>query len=190
MIKMKNFLVILIVFSFLFITACVDNGNIGNPADSPTPSPTAEKTPTPARTVQKGDTVKVDYTGTLEDGTVFDSSKGREPLEFVAGAGQMIKGFDAAVIGMKEGEEKEISLKPEEAYGAFNPDLIKSIPREQLPQDQEPQVGMILVVSTVEGAQIPAKITEVDENSIKVNLNLELAGKTLIFKIKIVEIVE
>jgi len=140
--------------------------------------------------VKKGDKIKVHYTGTLDDGRVFDSSDGREPLEFVAGVGQMIKGFDAAVIGMKEGEEKEISIKPEDAYGAFNPDLIKTVPRDQLPPDQEPLVGMILVVSTAEGAQIPAKITEIDENTIKVNLNHELAGKTLIFDIKIVEIVE
>ncbi len=96
-------------------------------------------------TVKKGSKVKIEYTGTLDDGTVFDSSKkAGKPLEFEAGSGLVIKGFDKAIIGMKKGEEKEIKLKPAEAYGDHNPELKKNIPKEQLPKEPEPKVGMIL----------------------------------------------
>jgi len=138
--------------------------------------------------IKKGDKVKVDYTGTLEDGTVFDTSEGKQPLEFEAGSGQLIKGFDDAVIGMEQGEEKEIKISPEEAYGDIKPELLKKIPKEQLPKEPEPKAGMTLLMKTPDGKQFPAKITEVGESEITIDLNHPLAGKTLNFKFKIVGI--
>ena len=139
--------------------------------------------------VEKGSKVKVEYTGTLEDGTEFDSSvKHGKPIEFEAGSGQMIKGFDDAIIGMEVNEEKEITLKPEEAYGNPNPQMVKEVPREQLPKEEEPKEGMMLMVGLPNGAQIPAKIAEVGEETVKIDLNHPLAGKTLHFKLKVVEV--
>jgi FKBP-type peptidyl-prolyl cis-trans isomerase 2 len=138
--------------------------------------------------IKKGDKVKVEYTGTLEDGTVFDSSeKHGEPIEFEVGAGQMISGFDAAVVGMKKGEEKEITLQPSEAYGDTNPQLIQKIPREQMPKE-ELKPGMMLMVGLQSGQQIPAKITDVTDKEVTLDLNHPLAGKKLTFKIKIVSV--
>jgi len=138
--------------------------------------------------VKKGDKIKVDYTGTLEDGTVFDTSEGKHPLEFEVGEGKLIKGFDEAVIGMEKDEEKEVTLKPEEAYGPHNPESIKKIPRANLPADQDPQPGMMLMLKTPDGRQFPAKIVEADDKEVTIDLNHPLAGKTLKFKIKVVEI--
>ncbi len=139
--------------------------------------------------VKKGDKVKVDYTGKLEDGTVFDSSEGKQPLEFEAGSGMVIKGFDNAIIGMEKGEEKEVKIEKGDGYGDPNPDLVKKIPRDKLPPEPEPKPGMMLGMGTPDGKQIPAKITEVDDKEITIDLNHPLAGKTLNFKIKVVEIV-
>lgn len=137
--------------------------------------------------VKKGDKVKVEYTGKLEDGTVFDSSEGKEPLEFEVGSGMIIKGFDDAVTGMEKGEEKEITLKPEEAYGEPNPQLMKKVPKEQLPKEPEPKVGMMLALGTPDGKQIPARIAEIGDKEVTIDINHPLAGKTLIFKIKVVD---
>ena len=137
--------------------------------------------------IKQGDKIKVDYTGTLEDGTVFDTSEGKHPLEFTVGEGKIIKGFDSAVIGMEKDEEKEITIKPEEAYGDHNDQLIKKIPRDKLPKEQEPKPGMMLALKTPDGKQFPAKITEVTDKEISIDLNHPLAGKVLKFKIKIVE---
>lgn len=139
--------------------------------------------------VKKGDKVKVEYTGTLDDGTVFDSSeKHGTPLEFEVGAGQMIKGFDDSVNGMEKDEEKEITLKPEDAYGDPNPQLVKKVPKSQLPKDTEPKTGMMLAMSLPNGQQIPAKITEVADEEITIDINHPLAGKVLNFRIKVIEI--
>ena len=138
--------------------------------------------------IKKGNTIKVHYTGTLDDGTVFDSSEGGEPLQFEVGSGQLIAGFDTAVVGMKQGEEKTVKLLPEQAYGKHENDLMKKIPRSSLPQDREPQVGMVLGLSTPDGQQIPARIVEVTPADITIDLNHPLAGKTLNFKIRIVEV--
>ena len=134
--------------------------------------------------IKKGDKIKVEYTGTLDDGTVFDTSEGKQPLEFEAGAAQVIRGFDEAVIGMEEGGEKTIKLAQEQAYGPKNPEL--KIPRDKLPAGQEPKPGMMIGLQTPQGQQVPAKITEVTENEISIDLNHPLAGKNLTFKIKIV----
>ena len=139
-------------------------------------------------TIKKGDKIKVEYTGTFDDGTVFDSSEGKEPLEFEAGSGMVIKGFDEAVIGMEKGQEKEVKIKCKEAYGDPNPQLVKKIPRDKLPPEQVPKPGMMLAMGTPDGQQIPAKITAVDDKEITIDLNHPLAGKNLNFKLKIVEI--
>ena len=138
--------------------------------------------------IKQGDTIKVDYTGSLEDGQVFDSSEGKQPLEFEVGAGKIIPGFDKAVVGMEKGEEKEITIKPEDAYGQPRDDLQKEVPRSALPQDQEPKEGMGLMMNTPQGQQIPARIVKVTEENITIDLNHPLAGKTLKFKIKISEV--
>jgi peptidylprolyl isomerase len=138
--------------------------------------------------IKKGDKVKVEYTGTFDDGTVFDSSEGREPLEFEVGSEQVISGFDESVIGMEIGEEKDAKLAPSEAYGDSDPTLLKKIPREKLPPGEEPQPGMVLELVTPDGVRVPAKITEVTDKDVTIDLNHPLAGKTLNFKIKIVEI--
>ncbi len=138
--------------------------------------------------VKKGDKVKVEYTGTLDDGTVFDTSEGKQPLEFEAGSGQLIKGFDNAIIGMEKGQEKEIKLKPEEAYGQPDPRLTQKIPRDKLPPGQEPKVGMVLGLQAPDGKQVPARITEVNDKEVIIDLNHPLAGKNLNFKIKVIDI--
>lgn len=139
--------------------------------------------------VKKGDKIKVDYTGTFEDGTVFDSSeKHGQPLEFEVGGGQLVKGFDETVVGMEKGEEKEVTLKPEDAYGQPNPQLVQKAPREQFPKDQEIKPGMMIGVGLPDGRQIPALIKDVNDKEVTLDLNHPLAGKTLKFKIKVVEI--
>tara|TARA_Y100000310_G_scaffold285539_1_gene309083 strand:+ start:99 stop:530 length:432 start_codon:yes stop_codon:yes gene_type:complete len=139
--------------------------------------------------VEKGNKVKVEYTGTFEDGTVFDSSeKHGQPLEFEAGSGKVIPGFDNAIVGMEEGEEKEVTIEPKDAYGEPNPELLKKIPRDQLPKEQEPGVGMMLMMSLPNGAQMPAKIAEVNDTEVTLDLNHPLAGKVLKFKLKVVSI--
>ena len=139
--------------------------------------------------LKNGDKVKVEYTGSLEDGTVFDSSeKHGKPLEFEIGAGMIIPGFEKAVIKMKKGEKKVITLKPSEAYGDPNPQLTKKIPREHLPKEQDPKVGMVLIMGLPNGQQIPAKIIEVADKEVTIDLNHPLAGKTLKFEIKLVGI--
>ncbi|MBN2111926.1 peptidylprolyl isomerase [Candidatus Woesearchaeota archaeon] len=142
--------------------------------------------------VKKGDKIKVEYEGKLDDGTVFDSTgkHGGEPLEFEAGAGSVIKGFDNAVIGMKKGDEKEINLKPAEAYGEPNEQLVKKVPRSQFPEKMELKAGTMLALRAPNGMQIPAKITEVSDSEVTIDLNHPLAGKNLNFKIKIVGINE
>ncbi|MBS3155929.1 peptidylprolyl isomerase [Candidatus Woesearchaeota archaeon] len=138
--------------------------------------------------IKNGDKVKVEYEGMLDDGTIFDSSKKHgQPLEFIVGEGNVIKGFDNAVRGMKKGEEKKVKIKAKDAYGESNPQLIKKVPREQLPQKQEIKEGMVLVIGLPNGQRIPARIIEVLNKEITLDLNHPLAGKDLTFKIKVVE---
>ncbi|MFH1399753.1 MAG: peptidylprolyl isomerase [Candidatus Woesearchaeota archaeon] len=141
--------------------------------------------------VKTGDKIKVDYEGTFDDGTVFDSSTHGDhshPLEFEVGAKQVIPGFENAVLGMKKGEEKTFKLQPAEAYGDINAQLVRQIPRDKIPIDQEPKPGMMLIMQLPNGAQAPVKIAAVDDQSITLDLNHPLAGKVLNFKIKIVDI--
>ena len=135
--------------------------------------------------VEKGDTIKVEYKGTFETGEEFDSSaRSGTPLEFVAGAGRMIKGFDAAVIGMKLNGEKTVTLAPEEAYGQPDPSRIVEIKKENIPDFNSLEIGMT-VSSPQAGNGI---VTALDENSATVDFNGKLAGKTLVFWIKVVGI--
>ena len=138
--------------------------------------------------VETGDNIKVHYTGTLDDGSIFDSSKGREPLAFTAGAGQMIKGFDAAVIGMKVGEVKTITILAEDAYGPYNDELLLTFPRDKLPEGMEPKVNDRLALTQSDGRQVPVVVTEVTGEGIIVDANHELAGKDLTFEIELVEL--
>lgn len=139
--------------------------------------------------VGNGDKVKVEYKGTLDDGTVFDSSEAHgEPLEFEVGTGQIIPGFEEAIMGMEEGEEKEFRLEPSEAYGEHNPQLVKAVPRDKMPLDEEPETGMMLLTELPNGAKIPAVITDLTKEEVTIDLNHPLAGKTLTFEIKVIGI--
>ncbi len=138
--------------------------------------------------VESGNKVCVEYEGTLDDGTVFDSSQRHGcPLEFEIGSGQIIKGFENAIIGMKKGEEKEIKINPSEAYGDINPQLIKKMPRNQLPANTELKPGMVLALGLPNGMRMPVRITEVTDELVTLDLNHPLAGKTLTFKIKLLD---
>ncbi|MBG9376136.1 peptidylprolyl isomerase [Panacibacter sp. DH6] len=138
--------------------------------------------------VKNGDTVKVHYHGKLTDGTTFDSSEGREPLEFEVGAGMMIPGFDSGVVGMSVGEKKTINISAEEAYGPFQDDLLMEFPMDRFPPDMKPEVGMTLSMSNGQGQQFPVVITDVKEDAVVLDANHPLAGKELIFDIEMVNI--
>ena len=135
-----------------------------------------------------GDTVKVHYTGTLESGEVFDTSKEREPLEFKLGEGQLIPGFENAVIGMSEGESTQVDIPSDEAYGEAREDLVINVPKDQLPEDVEPQIGMQLQVNQPNGQPIPVRIIEVGETELTLDANHPLAGKDLSFDIELIEV--
>lgn len=143
--------------------------------------------------IANGDKISVEYTGMFENGEVFDSSihgDHSHPLEFVVGDGEVIGGFDKAVIGMEKGEEKEFTIEAKDAYGEYNPNLVQKIPREALPADQEPKVGMTLMVKSPDGREFPLRISKIEDDGISLDVNHPLAGKRLIFKIKILDIVE
>jgi peptidylprolyl isomerase len=132
---------------------------------------------------QKGDTVQVHYTGRLEDGEVFDSSEGGEPLQFEIGAGEVIQGFDEGVVGMNVDDEKQLDIESGNAYGERIEALVQTIPREGLNLDTEPTVGMNLVMQLPDGNQIPVAVTEVTPDSITLDANHPLAGQRLIFNV-------
>ncbi len=138
--------------------------------------------------MNQGDKVKVEYTGTLSDGTVFDSSDGKEPLEFIIGNGEVIAGFENAVKDMKLNQEKTIKIKPEDAYGQKNEQLIITVSRDRFPKDINIEVGGKLVLKSPQGQQIPAFVSEVNEDNLVIDLNHPLAGKELNFKLKVVGI--
>ena len=141
------------------------------------------------QTAKSGDTVKVHYHGRLEDGTTFDSSEGREPLEFEVGAGMVIKGFNDGVLGMKVGDKKTINIPVDEAYGPKNPDMLVEFPRANFPPDLVPEVGMQLTMTTADGRPIPVIIAEVKPETVLLDANHQLAGEPLIFDLELVEIV-
>ncbi|MEJ2191377.1 MAG: peptidylprolyl isomerase [Nitrospirota bacterium] len=138
------------------------------------------------QTAKNGDTVSVEYTVTVE-GEVVDSSKERGPLTFSLGNNEMLPGFEEAVLGMKVGEEKTFTLAPEDAYGPVNPEARVEVPRENL-GDLEPEVGMRLMVHTKTGETRPVTVAEVGENTVTLDLNHPLAGKSVTFTVKLVSI--
>ncbi len=142
-----------------------------------------------SETAESGDTVKVHYTGTLENGDVFDTTKDNEPFEFTLGNGEVIDGFDEAVHGMEEGEEKEIHVAKEDAYGEPNPELVQEVPREQF-GDAELEEGMLMRVQAQNGQEIPAQVTEVGETTVTLDMNPPLAGEDLNFEIELVSVEE
>lgn len=139
---------------------------------------------------KNGDLVKVHYTGRLATGEQFDSSEGRDPLEFTVGGGQMIKGFDAAIPGMAIGDKKTINIAPAEGYGERNPDAIIEFPKTNIPPDMLPQlqIGMQLTLTNQQGQPVPVMITDIQEAIVVLDANHFLAGKELEFDIELVAI--
>jgi peptidylprolyl isomerase len=138
---------------------------------------------------KSGDTVRIHYTGKLDDGTEFDSSVGRDPLEFALGTGQVIPGFDAAVEGMAIGDSKSVSIDPNNAYGERHEQLVQDVPKSALPDEIEAAVGMQLQGQGPEGQVTRFTVTAVSEEAITLDANHPLAGQTLNFDIELVEIV-
>ena len=140
--------------------------------------------------VKDGNVVRVHYTGKLTDGEQFDSSKGRDPLEFTVGAGQMIKGFDDAMPGMTVGEKKTINILPEDAYGVKDEQAVIEFPKENIPKDMKLDVGMQLQLRNERGQPFPVTVAEIKEDTIMLDTNHALAGKELVFDIELMEIVK
>jgi len=137
--------------------------------------------------VQDGQTAKVHYKGSLDDGSVFDSSEGKEPIAFEMGAGEVIPGFEVAVREMEVGETKTVQVPPAQGYGEVRDDMIADIPRGQFPDSIEPKPGMMLQMRTEDGA-LPIEVVEVGEQTVKVDANHPLAGKELTFELTLVEV--
>ena len=137
--------------------------------------------------IEDGKTVKIHYS-LIVDGEVVDGTEGREPLEFVQGKHQIIPGLERQLVGMRVGDTKEITVPPEEGYGKANPEAMVEIPKEQLPKDVKPTVGLILQGANPDGRRFQAKIEKVNEKTVLLNLNHPLAGKTLKFNVKITDI--
>ena len=138
---------------------------------------------------QAGDTVRVHYTGTLGDGTQFDSSRGADPLEFAMGQGQLIAGFETAVAGLAPGESVTVTLAPEEAYGESNAEMVQEVPRRMMPEGVELEPGMVLQGKSDEGRVDNFTIVSLTEETVTLDANHPLAGKSLTFEIELVEIV-
>ena len=140
------------------------------------------------KVVAKDSKVSVEYTGSFDDGTVFDSLEGRQPIEFTVGNGQVIKGFDDAVVGMKKGEQKKIRITPSEGYGDRDEKLQQQVPRSVFPQEMKLEKGMGFSFRTPQGQVIHATITDASQEAVTVDMNHPLAGKNLLFKLKVVDI--
>jgi len=135
--------------------------------------------------VENGVFVSVDYKGSLQNGEVFDTSHGRQPLEIKLGAGQLIKGFEKELLGMVVNEKKIFTLQPEDAYGHKDENLTQSFPRSDVPPEMNPRVGMTVGLHTPEGQQVPARITHMDDEKLTMDLNHPLAGESLTFEIEV-----
>ena len=141
-------------------------------------------------TAKQGDSVKVHYTGSLADGTQFDSSVGVDPLEFTLGSGQVITGFDEAVTGMEPGERKNVTIPADKAYGQRNEEMVINAPRAKMPDNITPEVGMQLQLSGPNNQPILVKIIEVTDDYVQLDANPPLAGEDLIFELELVSIEE
>ena len=140
-------------------------------------------------TVKQGDTVKVHYAGKLDDGTLFDTSEGREPLQFTVGDGQVIPGFDNAMLEMAIGDKKEVVIAVEEAYGPHSDELVTAVPRERFPADLELEIGQQLQVGLENGQQAIVMVVDITDEAVTLDANHPLAGQELTFEIELVEIV-
>ncbi len=143
------------------------------------------------KTAKDGSKVKVHYKGTLEDGNVFDSSEGKDPIQFELGKKMVVPGFEAAITGMKVGEKKTVTLEPKDAYGDPNPQMMQEVPLEAVKQAGiEPKEGMVLGLSHPQapGQQMPARVLEVGKDTVKLDLNHPLAGKKLTFEVELVDV--
>ena len=138
--------------------------------------------------VKSGDKVAIHYTGTLLDGTTFDSSEGRDPLEFEVGSGQIIPGLDVALPGMEVGDKKVVKVASTDAYGPLNPEMRQAVPREGIPADIPLEVGTQLQMQTPDGQAMPVMVVEVGEATVTLDANHPLAGKDLQFDIELVKI--
>jgi peptidylprolyl isomerase len=138
---------------------------------------------------KQGDTVKVHYTGKLADGSTFDSSAETEPLEFTLGTGQVIPGFEVAVVGMEPGDTKTTTIPADEAYGAYDDDMLLEVERAQFPSEMDPQVGQRLQVRQSDGETFSVIVAGVEVDSVTLDANHPLAGQDLTFEIQLVEIV-
>jgi len=139
--------------------------------------------------IEKGQKVKIHYTGTLEDGKQFDSSTGRDPLEFEMGAGMVIPGFESGVADMAVGEKKKINIVAAEAYGEKRDEMVMEFERANLPEDLEPEIGMGLQMQGPQGQAIPVQITAVADETITIDANHPLAGQNLTFELELIEVV-
>jgi len=137
--------------------------------------------------IEAGKTVKVHYTGTLTDGTVFDSSEGRDPIDFEVGGGQVIPGFDAAVRAMAVGQTETVHIPCAEAYGETRDEMVGQMPRSELPSDLDPVVDMVLTMESPEG-EMPVRIVEVAADTVTLDANHPLAGHDLTFELTLVEV--
>jgi peptidylprolyl isomerase len=138
---------------------------------------------------KNGDTVKVHYTGKLDDGTVFDSSANREPLQFTIGQGQLIHDFEQAVVGMEPGESKNIQIPSDSAYGPHQKEMVMEVERSRFPEDLEPRVDQMLQVRQENGQTFTVKVTDVSEDKVTLDGNHPLAGQDLYFDIQLTEII-
>ncbi|PAP77787.1 FKBP-type peptidyl-prolyl cis-trans isomerase [Rubrivirga marina] len=139
---------------------------------------------------QPGDQVSVHYAGRLDDGTPFDSSEGREPLQFTLGSGQVVAGFDEAVTGMEVGEDKTVRLDPEAAYGERRDDLVLEVPKSAFPDDATPSVGQGVRLGLQGGGAVEARVVEVEDQSVTLDANHPLAGQALTFDLTLVDVAD
>lgn len=137
---------------------------------------------------KRGDTVKVHYVGTFEDGTVFDTSREREPLPFTIGEGEVIPGFEAAVVGMNPGESKKVVIPAENAYGPRHEEMVLVVERQHLPEGVDPQVGQQYQIPQSDGQSILVTVTDTSESSVTLDGNHPLAGQELTFEIELIEV--
>ena len=188
--KLIGILTILIIL--LLASGCVEDGDVQPESESVELEEHQEEIVADQNEMAQakvGDTIKVHYTGTLDDGTVFDSSVGRKPLEFTIGLGQMIPGFDKGVVGLNLSESKTITIPADQAYGPYRADLVQVVARDQFPTDSELELGQMLQASQPDGQIIRFTITNVTDSDVTLDANHRLAGKNLTFEIQLVEIV-
>ena len=138
--------------------------------------------------VKEGDNISMHYTGTLEDGTVFDSSEGDEPLSFTVGSGELISGFDEGVRDMEVGESKEIRIPPDKAYGEYHEEMVKVVQRDSFPPNIKPAIGMVFEMQLPSGDSVPVRIIDIEGDDVTLDANHLLAGETLIFNVRLMSI--